>query len=379
MHIQLNPLDLNKKNIKEVFKKVIFPTTDKNFIDLGVILNIQLFGNEVVLDIEISNPTLQFKKRIENICVEALQKQFGNTIVVKLNFIVKKVEKDNKIKGNPIPGVKNIIAVSSGKGGVGKSTISANLSVALVELGYKVGLVDADIYGPSMPIMFDLVGESPNAIDVNGKKKMQPLENYGVKMVSMGLFTQANQAIVWRGPMASKALNQLIWDSHWGELDYLVVDLPPGTGDIHLSLVQAIPITGAVIISTPQEIALADAEKGVNMFKMDSIDVPVLGIIENMSFFVTEENPDKKYFIFGKDGAKNLAEKLGVELLGQIPIVQSIREAADAGRPGVLQLNTEISNSFINLAKKVVVSIDERNANLPTTESVKITNMKGCS
>ena len=364
---------------KEVFKKVIFPTTDKNFIDLGVILNIQLFGNEVVLDIEISNPTLQFKKRIENICVEALQKQFGNTIVVKLNFIVKKVEKDNKIKGNPIPGVKNIIAVSSGKGGVGKSTISANLSVALVELGYKVGLVDADIYGPSMPIMFDLVGESPNAIDVNGKKKMQPLENYGVKMVSMGLFTQANQAIVWRGPMASKALNQLIWDSHWGELDYLVVDLPPGTGDIHLSLVQAIPITGAVIISTPQEIALADAEKGVNMFKMDSIDVPVLGIIENMSFFVTEENPDKKYFIFGKDGAKNLAEKLGVELLGQIPIVQSIREAADAGRPGVLQLNTEISNSFINLAKKVVVSIDERNANLPTTESVKITNMKGCS
>ena len=377
--MQLNPLDLNKLNIKEVLKKVIFPTTDKNFIDLGVILNTQLFGNEVVLDIEISNPTLQFKKRIENICVEALQKQFGNTIVVKLNFIVKKVEKDNKIKGNPIPGVKNIIAVSSGKGGVGKSTISANLSVALVELGYKVGLVDADIYGPSMPIMFDLVGESPNAIDVNGKKKMQPLENYGVKMVSMGLFTQANQAIVWRGPMASKALNQLIWDSHWGELDYLVVDLPPGTGDIHLSLVQAIPITGAVIISTPQEIALADAEKGVNMFKMDSIDVPVLGIIENMSFFVTEENPDKKYFIFGKDGAKNLAEKLGVELLGQIPIVQSIREAADAGRPGVLQLNTEISNSFINLAKKVVVSIDERNANLPTTESVKITNMKGCS
>ena len=379
MHIQLNHLDLNKLNIKEVFKKVIFPTTDKNFIDLGVILNIQLFGNEVVLDIEISNPTLQFKKRIENICVEALQKQFGNTIVVKLNFIVKKVEKDNKIKGNPIPGVKNIIAVSSGKGGVGKSTISANLSVALVELGYKVGLVDADIYGPSMPIMFDLVGESPNAIDVNGKKKMQPLENYGVKMVSMGLFTQANQAIVWRGPMASKALNQLIWDSHWGELDYLIVDLPPGTGDIHLSLVQAIPITGAVIISTPQEIALADAEKGVNMFRMDSIDVPVLGIIENMSFFVTEENPDKKYFIFGKDGAKNLADKLGIELLGQIPIVQSLREAADAGRPGVLQLNTEISNSFINLAKKVVLSIDERNANLPTTESVKITNMKGCS
>ena len=377
--MQIKPVDLNKKNIKEVFEKVLFPNTDKNFVDLGAILNIQLFGNEVVLDIQISNPTLQFKKRIENICVDALQKQFGKNTVVKLNYIVKNVEKDNKIKGNPIPGVKNIIAVSSGKGGVGKSTISANLSVALVELGYKVGLVDADIYGPSMPIMFDLVGESPNAIEVDGKKKMQPLENYGVKMVSMGLFTQANQAIVWRGPMASKALNQLIWDSHWGDLDYLVVDLPPGTGDIHLSLVQAIPITGAVIISTPQEIALADAEKGVNMFKMKSIDVPVLGIIENMSFFITEEFPDKKYFIFGEDGAKNLAEKLGVELLGQIPIVQSLREAADAGRPGVLQLNTEISNSFINLAKKVVQSVEERNSNLPSTESVKITNMKGCS
>lgn len=379
MHVQIELVDLNKKNIKEVFKGVLFPNTEKNFVDLGVILNIQLFGNEVVLDIQISNPTLQFKKRVENICTNALQKQFGENTLVKLNYIVKKVEKDNKIKGSPIPGVKNIIAVSSGKGGVGKSTISANLSVALVELGYKVGLVDADIYGPSMPIMFDLVGESPNAIEVDGKKKMQPLESYGVKMVSMGLFTQANQAIVWRGPMASKALNQLIWDSHWGELDYLVVDLPPGTGDIHLSLVQAIPITGAVIISTPQEIALADAEKGVNMFNMKSIDVPVLGIIENMSFFITEEFPDKKYFIFGEDGAKNLAEKLGVELLGQIPIVQSLREAADAGRPGVLQLNTEISNSFINLAKKVVHSVDERNSNLPITETVKITNMKGCS
>ena len=192
MHEPIKPVDLNKKNIKEVFEKVLLPNTDKNFIDLGVVLNIQLFGNEVVLDIQISNPTLQFKKRVENICVDALQKQFGKNTVVKLNYIVKKVEKDNKIKGNPIPGVKNIIAVSSGKGGVGKSTISANISVALVGLGYKVGLVDADIYGPSMPIMFDLVGESPNAVEVDGKKKMQPLENYGVKMVSMGLFTQAN-------------------------------------------------------------------------------------------------------------------------------------------------------------------------------------------
>ena len=230
-----------------------------------------------------------------------------------------------------------------------------------------------------MPIMFDLVGESPKAIDVEGKKKMQPLENYDVKMVSMGFFTELNQAIVWRGPMASKALNQLIWDSHWGELDYLIIDLPPGTGDIHLSLVQAIPLTGAIVVSTPQDIALADARKGVNMFKMDSIDVPVVGIVENMSYFVPEDLPNKKYFIFGKNGAKNLAEQLEINLLAQIPIVQSVREASDAGRPAALQNDTPISNSFINFAKEVVKAVEARNENLPSTEAVKITNMKGCS
>ena len=227
--------------------------------------------------------------------------------------------------------------------------------------------------------MFDLVGEAPKAVEVDGKKKMKPLENYNVKMVSMGFFTQINQAIVWRGPMASKALNQLIWDSHWGELDYMIVDLPPGTGDIHLSLVQAIPLTGAIVVSTPQDIALADAKKGVNMFQMDSIDVPVVGIVENMSYFVPQDLPEKKYYIFGKDGAKNLADQLGIKLLAQIPIVQSLREASDAGRPAVLQKNTEISNSFINFANEVVKVIDNRNNSLPSTEAVKITNMKGCS
>ena len=212
-----------------------------------------------------------------------------------------------KVPDATINRVKNIIAVSSAKGGVGKSTISANLAVALAQLNYKVGLIDADIYGPSMPIMFDLVGEAPKAVEVDGKKKMKPLENYNVKMVSMGFFTQINQAIVWRGPMASKALNQLIWDSHWGELDYMIVDLPPGTGDIHLSLVQAIPLTGAIVVSTPQDIALADAKKGVNMFQMDSIDVPVVGIVENMSYFVPQDLPEKKYYIFGKDGVKTVS------------------------------------------------------------------------
>ncbi len=377
--LKQHKLELNKKNIEELFEQTALNESNEKLLQNDSLLNVQIFGNEVILDFEISNPTLQYKKKIEGLSTQLLQKKFGEEFKVKTNFSIKKVEKEVKIQGNPIPGVKNIIAVSSGKGGVGKSTISANLSVALAKLDYKVGLIDADIYGPSMPIMFDLVGESPKAIDVEGKKKMQPLENYDVKMVSMGFFTELNQAIVWRGPMASKALNQLIWDSHWGELDYLIIDLPPGTGDIHLSLVQAIPLTGAIVVSTPQDIALADARKGVNMFKMDSIDVPVVGIVENMSYFIPEDLPNKKYFIFGKNGAKNLAEQLEINLLAQIPIVQSVREASDAGRPAALQNDTPISNSFINFAKQVVKAVEARNENLPSTEAVKITNMKGCS
>ena len=377
--LKQHKLELNKKNIEELFEQTTLNESNEKLLQNDSLLNVQIFGNEVILDFEISNPTLQYKKKIEGLSTQLLQKKFGEELKVKTNFSIKKVEKEVKIQGNPIPGVKNIIAVSSGKGGVGKSTISANLAVALAKLDYKVGLIDADIYGPSMPIMFDLVGESPKAIDVEGKKKMQPLENYDVKMVSMGFFTELNQAIVWRGPMASKALNQLIWDSHWGELDYLIIDLPPGTGDIHLSLVQAIPLTGAIVVSTPQDIALADARKGVNMFKMDSIDVPVVGIVENMSYFIPEDLPNKKYFIFGKNGAKNLAEQLEINLLAQIPIVQSVREASDAGRPAALQNDTPISNSFINFAKEVVKAVEARNENLPSTEAVKITNMKGCS
>ena len=372
-------MELNKKNIEDVFSKAVINGTNEKLAQKNTLLNVQVFGDEAVLDVEVQNPTLQYKKKVEQTCIDLITNKFDSNSKVKVNLTVKKIEQDNKIKGNPIPGVKNIIAVSSGKGGVGKSTISANLAVALAQLNYKVGLIDADIYGPSMPIMFDLVGEAPKAVEVDGKKKMKPLENYNVKMVSMGFFTQINQAIVWRGPMASKALNQLIWDSHWGELDYMIVDLPPGTGDIHLSLVQAIPLTGAIVVSTPQDIALADAKKGVNMFQMDSIDVPVVGIVENMSYFVPQDLPEKKYYIFGKDGAKNLADQLGIKLLAQIPIVQSLREASDAGRPAVLQKNTEISNSFINFANEVVKVIDKRNNSLPSTEAVKITNMKGCS
>ena len=253
------------------------------------------------------------------------------------------------------------------------------MAVGLADLGYKVGVIDADIYGPSMHIMFGLEGEQPQTIEIDGKNRIKPLESYGVKLLSIGFFSESQKAVVWRGPMASKALNQLLWDTHWGELDYLIVDLPPGTGDIHLSLVQSIPLTGAVVVSTPQNIALADAKKGVNMFQLDSINVPVLGIVENMAYFTPEELPNNKYYIFGKEGAKGLAEQMGLDVLAEVPIVQSIREAADAGRPAVLQGATPVALELINLAKNVVSAIEKRNVNLPPTKAVETSSSAGCS
>jgi ATP-binding protein involved in chromosome partitioning len=374
-------MKLTKEVVIAALQRITLPNEDQNIVESGAIKNIQLFGSDVELDVEIKNPTLQYKKKVEVDCLKAIHDYAYEKSKVKVNLIVNAPvkEKENKIKGNPIPGVKNIIAVSSGKGGVGKSTIAANLAVGLSDLGYKVGVIDADIYGPSMPIMFGLEGETPTTVNVDGKSKIKPLENYGVKLLSIGFFAQSQQAVVWRGPMASKALNQLLWDTHWGELDYLVVDLPPGTGDIHLSLVQSIPLTGAVVVSTPQHIALADAQKGVNMFRMDSIDVPVLGMIENMSYFTPEELPNNKYYIFGKEGAKGLAEQMDIDLLAEIPIVQSIREAADAGRPAILQGATAIAIELLNMAKNVVASIEKRNVALPPTSAVQTTHSAGCS
>ncbi|MEZ7929260.1 MAG: Mrp/NBP35 family ATP-binding protein [Flavobacteriales bacterium] len=372
-------MKLTKEVVIAALQRITLPNEDQNIVESGAIKNIQLFGSDVELDVEIKNPTLQYKKKVEVDCLKAIHDYAYEKSKVKVNLIVNAPVKENKIKGNPIPGVKNIIAVSSGKGGVGKSTIAANLAVGLSDLGYKVGVIDADIYGPSMPIMFGLEGETPTTVNVDGKSKIKPLENYGVKLLSIGFFAQSQQAVVWRGPMASKALNQLLWDTHWGELDYLVVDLPPGTGDIHLSLVQSIPLTGAVVVSTPQHIALADAQKGVNMFRMDSIDVPVLGMIENMSYFTPEELPDNKYYIFGKEGAKGLAEQMDIDLLAEIPIVQSIREAADAGRPAILQGATAIAIELLNMAKNVVASIEKRNVALPPTSAVQTTHSAGCS
>lgn len=277
-------------------------------------------------------PAYRQKKKTEVSILQAIHKEVYEKAQIKVNLKVEAPVTENKapeIKGKAIPGIDNIIAVASGKGGVGKSTVTANLAVSLAKMGFKVGLLDADIYGPSATIMFDVVNEKPLSVNVDGKSKMKPVESYGVKILSIGFFTQPDQAVVWRGPMAAKALNQMIFDAAWGNLDFLVVDLPPGTGDIHLSIMQSLPLTGAVVVSTPQTVALADARKGVAMFQQESINVPVLGIIENMAYFTPPELPDNKYYIFGKDGAKHLADDLKVPFLGELPLLQSIREAGD--------------------------------------------------
>ncbi|MCL4119447.1 UNVERIFIED_CONTAM: hypothetical protein GTU68_044603 [Idotea baltica] len=350
-------------------------------VESGAVKNIQIFGDEVEVDITINNPSLQARKKTEVEILKIIHKEVYEKAKIKINIKVDAPAKPktNEIKGNPIPGIKNIVAVASGKGGVGKSTVTANLAVTLAKMGFKVGLLDADIYGPSMPIMFDVTQEKPLAVNIDGKSKMKPVESYGVKLLSIGFFTQPNQAVIWRGPMASKALNQMIFDAHWGEIDFMLIDLPPGTGDIHLSIMQAMPITGALVVSTPQEVALADAKKGVAMFQQDSINVPVLGIVENMAYFTPAELPENKYYIFGKEGAKHLAEDLKVPFLGEIPLIQSIREAGDVGRPAALQTNTAIESAFEELTKNVVREVVGRNKNLPPTEAIKITTMAGCS
>ena len=374
-------MKLNKKGILKALETITVPGEGQNMVESGAVTNVVTFGDEVVVDITIKNPSLQAKKRTEVDILKAIHDQVYEKAKITVNVKVDAPAKPkaNVIKGNPIPGIQNIIAVASGKGGVGKSTITANLAVTLATMGFKVGVLDADIYGPSIPIMFDVETERPLAVDVNGKSKMKPVENYGLKVLSIGFFTQPNQAVVWRGPMAAKALNQMIFDAHWGELDFMLIDLPPGTGDIHLSIMQSLPITGAVVVSTPQNVALADAKKGVAMFQQESINVPVLGIIENMAYFTPDELPDNKYYIFGKEGAKNLAEDLKVPFLGEIPLLQSIREAGDVGRPAALQTATPLEQAFEKLTQNVVQELVKRNEDLPPTEAIKITTMAGCS
>ncbi len=373
---------MTKSEILSALSTISAPGEGQNLVESGAIKNVQVFGDEVVVDVTIGNPSLQAKKKTEVSILQVIHAEVHPKAKIKVNLTVEapeKTENSNLIKGKPIPGIKNIIAVASGKGGVGKSTVTANLAVSLAKMGFEVGLLDADIYGPSQPLMFDVENEKPLAIDVEGKSKMKPVSNYGVKLLSIGFFTEKDQAVIWRGPMAAKALNQMIFDAHWGELDFLIVDLPPGTGDIHLSIMQSLPITGAVVVSTPQEVALADARKGIAMFEQDAIQVPVLGIIENMSYFTPAELPENKYYIFGEGGAKHLAERMGVTLIGEIPLVQSVREAGDVGRPAALQDNTTVSEAFETLTKEVVSQLVRRNETLPPTEAIRITTMAGCS
>ena len=375
-------MKLNKQDILNALKSITVPGEGQNMVDSGAVKNVVTFGDEVIVDIVIANPSLQAKKRTEVDILKTIHDQVYQKAKITVNLKVEapaKPEQPNVIKGKAIPGIKNIIAVASGKGGVGKSTVTANLAVTLAKMGFKVGVLDADIYGPSIPIMFDVANERPLAVDVGGKSKMRPIENYGVKVLSIGFFTKPDQAVVWRGPMAAKALNQMVFDAHWDTLDFLLLDLPPGTGDIHLSLMQSLPITGAVVVSTPQNVALADAKKGVAMFQQESINVPVLGIIENMAYFTPAELPNNKYYIFGQDGAKNLSEDLGVPFLGALPLVQSIREAGDVGRPAALQEGTPLEEAFDVITKNVVQEVVQRNDDLPATEAIKITTMAGCS
>ena len=372
-------MKITKEAVINSLKTVSLPGEGGNIIDEGVVSNIMIFNDQVDIDLQLQNPSLQARKKLEVTILKTLHEQVYEKAKIKINTkVVAAAKLEQTIKGKPIEGIENIIAVSSGKGGVGKSTITANLAVTLANMGCKVGVLDADIYGPSIPTMFDMEGARPMSVQLNGKSKMEPIENYGVKVLSIGFFTKPDQAVVWRGPMAAKALNQMIFDAVWGELDFLLIDLPPGTGDIHLSIVQSLPLTGAVVISTPQNVALADAKKGIAMFQQDSINVPVLGIVENMSYFSPAELPDNKYYIFGKKGAEYLAKDKEVPFLGGLPLVQSIREAADVGRPAVLQDQSSLAAHFDEITKKLVTQTLLRNENLPPTKAVEITNLVGC-
>jgi ATP-binding protein involved in chromosome partitioning len=349
-------MELNRENVLEILGKIIEPDLKNDIVTLNLVEELQITQNGLNVTVNVSNPALHARKRMQEAVEFNLKRVFGDQTHVQCLVKAMPAESRNA-RRKILPEVKHIIAVASGKGGVGKSTVTANIAGGLSRLGYKVGIVDADIYGPSMPTMFDVVHERPTMIEIDGQSKINPVENMGIKLLSIGFFTDQDNAVVWRGPMAAKALTQMFTDAHWGDLDYLVVDLPPGTGDIHLSLLQTVPLDGVVIVSTPQEVALADARRGVNMFKMDGMKVPIIGIVENMAWFTPAELPQNKYYIFGRDGAKNLAEGMGVPFLGAIPLVQSVREAGDAGRPAVYQENTPSAEAFEELVRNFVSNV----------------------
>lgn len=363
-------MHFSSADILKALSTVNDPDLKQDLVSLNMVKDIEVTESTVRFTVLLTTPACPLKEKIKNDCTEAVEKVVGKNIAIEI-FMTSSV---TTLRNNTplLPGVKNIIAIASGKGGVGKSTVTTNLAVALAQAGATVGLIDADIYGPSIPVMFNCEREQPEVKVVNGKNLIMPLEQYGVKLISIGFLAPPESAVVWRGPMASSALKQFIADTIWGDLDYLLIDLPPGTSDIHLTLVQTVPVTGAVIVTTPQKVALADAMKGLAMFKQPSINVPVLGVIENMAYFTPEELPENKYYIFGKDGGRTLAEKYQVPFLGQIPLVQSIRESGDSGLPAVMK-GGATALAFTDLAESLARQVAIRNATFDTTKKVEIT------
>jgi ATP-binding protein involved in chromosome partitioning len=364
---------ITKEKVIQALSHVQEPDLGKDLITLNMVKDIIIDGNKVEFTIILTTPACPLKEAIEQACINAIKIMVDANAVVKVNM-TSNVTTRREEGRTVLPDVKNIIAVVSGKGGVGKSTVATNLAISLAQMGAKVGIIDADIYGPSMPLMFGLEGKKPGVTQINGKNYLVPIEKYGVKVLSIGFLVDPKQATVWRGPIASSALRQFVNDADWGELDYLVIDMPPGTGDIHLTLVQTVPVTGAVVVTTPQPVALADARKAVSMFQTPQINVPILGIVENMAYFTPMELPENKYYIFGKEGGANLAKELNVPLLGQIPIVQSIREGGDTGVPAAINTQDAITQkAFLMLGEQVARQVAIRNASVAPTQKVEIT------
>ncbi|MBS0026936.1 Mrp/NBP35 family ATP-binding protein [Chitinophaga sp. 2R12] len=362
---------ITKEQVLKALSNVEEPDLGKDLVTLNMVKDIEIDGNKVKFTVILTTPACPLKDLIRNACVNAIHMLVSREAEVEVVMTANVSTKRTNGQG-VLSNVKNIIVVASGKGGVGKSTVAANLALALGRDGAKVGLMDADIYGPSVPIMFGLRGERPLMVNVDGKGMIQPIEKFGIKVMSIGLLIDERQAVVWRGPMASSALKQFITDVYWDELDYLVIDMPPGTGDIHLTLVQTVPVTGAVIVTTPQDVALADAKKGISMFQGQQINVPIIGLVENMAYFTPAELPDNKYYIFGKEGGKRLAEELEIPFLGQIPLVQSIREGGDDGIPAMAGDEKITRKAFLDVAGAAARSIAMRNANIAPTKIVDI-------
>ena len=364
-------MEIQKEKILEALKEIRHPGTKESIVSSGMVRDVEYKEGELWLTLQFGRPNDPFIRSIRKACMQNINNTFGEGTLPEGHI---RVEVPDKAQPQEIlPGVKNIVAVASGKGGVGKSTVAANLAAALARSGSSVGLIDADVYGPSIPKMFGVEGERPSARVEEGQEWIVPIEKYGVKILSVGLFVRPEDAVVWRGPMATNALKQLISQGDWGKLDFLIIDLPPGTGDVHLTMVQEVPVTGVVIVTTPQDVALAAVIKGINMFAGDRINVPVLGIVENMAWFTPEELPENRYYIFGEQGGRKLAEKVGIDLLGQIPLIMGIRESGDTGKPVALSPEKPAGEAFGNLAQSVKEAVDRRNREKPPTKKVDIT------